>query len=76
VLKCDIQKYFQSIDHEILLEMISNKIACAKTWWLFKEIINSHADTWHLRVRLLESAVFQRGKTRGAAGRLLEQQPA
>jgi len=41
VLKCDIRKYFQSIDHEILLEKLSRKIADKNTIWLLNEIISS-----------------------------------
>lgn len=44
VLKCDIQKYFQSIDHEILLKIIFRKITCAKTLWLIETIIRSRND--------------------------------
>ncbi len=44
VLKCDIQKYFQSIDHEILLNMISRKIRCEQTRWLIRKIISSRHD--------------------------------
>ena len=38
VLKCDIQKYFPTIDHEILLRLIEKKVACRDTMgliWLF-----------------------------------------
>ena len=41
VLKCDIQKYFQSVDHEILLAIVSNKIRCQRTLSLIKEIVCS-----------------------------------
>lgn len=41
VLKCDIQKYFQSIDHDILLEKLGRHIKCKDTLWLFKTIIDS-----------------------------------
>ena len=44
VLKCDLQKYFQSIEHETLLNIISRKIACQETMWLIREIIGSHTD--------------------------------
>ncbi len=47
VLKCDIQKYFQSIDHEILFEILSKRIRCVKTLWLVKEIISSRCDRSH-----------------------------
>ncbi|MBN1271890.1 MAG: group II intron reverse transcriptase domain-containing protein [Candidatus Aminicenantes bacterium] len=44
VLKCDIQKYFQSIDHKILMEYIKRKIKCQRTIRLIGEIINTRAD--------------------------------
>ncbi|MDF1594362.1 MAG: reverse transcriptase/maturase family protein [Desulfobacterales bacterium] len=44
VLKCDIQKYFQSMDHEILMAVISRKIRCERTLWLLAEIIGSRVD--------------------------------
>ncbi|KIX12978.1 RNA-directed DNA polymerase [Dethiosulfatarculus sandiegensis] len=44
VLKCDIQKYFQSVDHEILLGMLSKKIRCPPTMALINEIIQSRVD--------------------------------
>ena len=44
VLRCDIRKYFQSIDHAILVEMLSRKILCSDTMWLIKEIIASRDD--------------------------------
>lgn len=40
VLKCDIQKYFPSIDHKILKEEIRRKIACPQTLWLIDTIID------------------------------------
>ncbi|MDD5450406.1 MAG: reverse transcriptase domain-containing protein [Desulfovibrionales bacterium] len=48
VLKCDIQKYFQSVDHDILFEKISRKIRCGKTLWLIREIIGSRSDKGHM----------------------------
>lgn len=41
VLKCDIKKYFPSIDHEILKQEIRRKIACQKTLQLIDKIIDS-----------------------------------
>jgi len=41
VLKCDVKKYFPSIDHEILYELICRKIADKRTLWLIKLIIDS-----------------------------------
>jgi retron-type reverse transcriptase len=38
-LKCDIEKYFPSIDHAILLERIERKIKCRRTLWLIERIV-------------------------------------
>ena len=44
VLQCDLQKYFPSIDHEILKETIRRKIKCKDTLWLIDTIINNSND--------------------------------
>lgn len=41
VLQCDIQKYFPSIDHQILKSTIRNKIKCRETLWLIDTIIDA-----------------------------------
>jgi retron-type reverse transcriptase len=41
ILQCDIQKYFPSIDHEILKSIIRSKIKCPDTLWLIDSIINN-----------------------------------
>jgi len=41
VLKCDIKKYFPSVDHEILKGLIRKKVACRKTLWLIDTIIDN-----------------------------------
>ncbi len=41
VLKCDIRKYFQSMDHEILLAKLERRIACAPTMDLLRRIVGS-----------------------------------
>lgn len=41
VLQCDIRKYFPSIDHQILKELIRRKIKCKDTLWLIDTIINN-----------------------------------
>ncbi len=41
VLKCDIQKFFDSIDHSILLKLIQKKIQDKNTLWLIKDILDS-----------------------------------
>lgn len=44
VLKCDIRKYFQSIDHEILMGIIGRRVRCRRTLELIREIICSRND--------------------------------
>ncbi len=41
VLQCDIKKYFPSIDHEILKQLIRHKIKCQDTLWLIDAIIDN-----------------------------------
>lgn len=41
VLQCDIQKYFPSIDHKILLKIIVRKIKDEKVLWLAELIVES-----------------------------------
>lgn len=41
VLKCDIRKFFHSIDHGILMEILSSYIADQDIIWLLKRIIES-----------------------------------
>ena len=43
-LKCDIRKYFDSIDHEILLKLLSKKIKDEKVMWLLKIVIDSSSS--------------------------------
>ncbi|MBE9140829.1 RNA-directed DNA polymerase [Nodosilinea sp. LEGE 07088] len=40
VLQCDIQKYFPSIDHQILKACLRRKIKCPDTLWLIDTIID------------------------------------
>ncbi|MBK1990217.1 RNA-directed DNA polymerase [Sphaerospermopsis aphanizomenoides BCCUSP55] len=41
VLQCDVRKYFPSIDHEILKNIIRCKIKCRQTLWLIELIIDN-----------------------------------
>jgi len=43
-LKCDIKNYFASIDHEILLKLLSETISCPKTVNLLKTIVGSYEN--------------------------------
>lgn len=40
VFKCDIKKYFPSIDHKNLFEKMGRRIKCQDTLWLIKKIID------------------------------------
>lgn len=40
ILKCDVEKYFPSIDHQILKSIIRKKIKCEPTLWLLETIID------------------------------------
>lgn len=40
-LKCDIKKFFDSVDHDVLLKIISGKIKDADAMWLLSEIVKS-----------------------------------
>jgi len=41
-LKCDISKYFDNVDHELLLAMLRRKIQDKDIMWLLREIIASN----------------------------------
>jgi len=41
VLKCDVKKFFDSVNHKILLEILGRKIKDTDTIWLLNEIVNS-----------------------------------
>lgn len=41
VLKCDVSKYFPSVNHEVLKKIIRKKIADKKLLWLLDNIIDS-----------------------------------
>ncbi len=41
-LKCDVRKFFDSIDHEILFIILSKRIRDKKALWLIRELIDSY----------------------------------
>ena len=41
-LKCDIRKFFDSIDHDILLTILEERIIDPETRWLMREVIESY----------------------------------
>jgi retron-type reverse transcriptase len=40
-LQCDIQRYFPSIDHQILKSLLRRKLKCPQTLWLIDKIIDN-----------------------------------
>lgn len=42
VLKCDVRKYFDSIDQNILLSFIKEKVGCDKTFSVINKIVRSY----------------------------------
>lgn len=40
-LKCDVSKFYPSVDHAVLLDIIRRKIKCPDTLWLIEDIVNS-----------------------------------
>ena len=41
VLKCDVRKFYPSIDHDILMRIVRRKIKCPDTLWLIEAIVRS-----------------------------------
>lgn len=44
ILKCDVKKYFESIDRNILLELIRKKVKCEKIFEIIRQIVGSFAN--------------------------------
>lgn len=42
VLKCDVRKFFDTIDHQILLGMLSLRIKDERFMWLLRQILSSY----------------------------------
>lgn len=51
VLKADIRKYFDTINHQILLAIIGRKISDKQTMWLIRKIVNSYEGKGELKGR-------------------------
>ena len=45
VLKCDVRKYFDSIDQKVLFDLIKEKVVCEKTIEIIKKIIFSYVSS-------------------------------
>ncbi len=48
-LKCDIKHYFESVNHEILLEIIERKIKDENIIWLIEKILANHSPKKEMR---------------------------
>jgi len=43
VLKCDIRKFFDSVDHKILIDILERRVKDTESQWLVREIIGSYS---------------------------------
>ena len=57
-LKCDIHKYFYSIDREVLKGIIKRKIGCEGTLWLLSLILDSSPEEIGIPLGNLTSQLF------------------
>ena len=44
VLKCDVRKFFDSVNHQVLLDILGKRIKDEKTMWLLMSIIESYSS--------------------------------
>jgi retron-type reverse transcriptase len=58
ILKCDISKFFDSVDKEILFELIKKKIKDKNVLWLIKKILNSTNGPKGIPIGNLTSQLF------------------
>lgn len=47
-LKCDVQKFFDSINHDILIFLLQQRIKDQKMSWLLKELVHSYEEKTEL----------------------------
>lgn len=57
-LKCDISKYFDSVDHKILFYIIKKRIKDTRILWLICEVINSTKTKKGIPIGNLTSQLF------------------
>lgn len=60
VLKCDIRKFFENIDHEILMKILTDYIPDQNILWLLGQVINSFSSKSNIGLPLgnLTSQLF------------------
>jgi hypothetical protein len=49
VLKCDVGKYFDNIDHNVLFDIIKEKVSCEKVLKIIQEVISSYHSSAYLQ---------------------------
>jgi len=49
-LKFDISKFYPSVNHDILLQLIEHKIKCKDTMWLLEEIVRSPGGSTNIPI--------------------------
>ncbi len=52
ILKCDVRKFFDSIDHKILLNILAEYIPDKGIMWLLEDVIKSYSKTTEINVGL------------------------
>lgn len=57
-LKCDISKYFSSVNHDVLISLIERKIKDKKVLWLINKVLKSGAQTQGIPIGNLSSQLF------------------
>ena len=69
VLKCDVRKFFDSVDHGILLDAVAKTIKDTDTIWLIREIVQSFASDSQLAVSRERETTPACGRSRYSAAR-------
>lgn len=58
ILKCDIKKFFDNVDHRILLDLLEKKIKDKDILWLIKEVISSFSSEKGIPLGNVTSQLF------------------
>ena len=59
VLKADIKKYFDEVDHNVLLNILRKKIKDEKVMWLIKKIVDNHNCSLSLSTHPIQCQSFK-----------------
>lgn len=66
-LKCDIKKFFDSVNHEALMRLIKKKILDQDTIWLLEKVIKSYHKEENFQQKLFDPAAQTRERERDGA---------